>query len=68
MKKETMRLSTTEQNIDRAIQRVVATYGPDLNAFFKSLQLQTKVADLQNNNKRASRSQESQSSQGFNPR
>jgi len=42
-KYETMKLSTTERNIDQAIQRVYETYGPDLSAFFKDVQRKARA-------------------------
>jgi len=44
-KYETMKLSTTERNIDQAIQRVYETYGPDLSAFFKDVQQRKAQAE-----------------------
>lgn len=40
-----MKLSTTERNIDQAIQRVYAAYGTDLNAFFQDVQRQAQMVD-----------------------
>jgi hypothetical protein len=37
-KQETVKLSTAERNIDRAIDRVYRTYGTNLSAFFSDVQ------------------------------